>query len=145
VIDPQAGRLIELNRIELNKIGSECRMWGFEKLVWRSVKKGVRRDRKYAVQPRNVLATGVHLSQNLVGKSLQLRWDELRYYHYHGTASFNAELCRHLINISNNTPTDRQQPTTWFEDEPFVLDLSMQELTPSIKSFESEHIGNGGE
>jgi hypothetical protein len=73
-------------------------------------------------------------------------------------ASFNAELCRHLIDISNstnsnsssnngNTLADHQQPiSTWFEDEPFVLDLSMQELTASVKSFESEHIGaNGGD
>ncbi|XP_057981417.1 uncharacterized protein LOC131166839 [Malania oleifera] len=43
--------------------------WGMEKLVHRDVKKGVRRDKKYAMQPRNWYAMGVHMSQNLAGKT----------------------------------------------------------------------------
>ncbi|GFP83620.1 phosphoglucan water dikinase chloroplastic [Phtheirospermum japonicum] len=37
------------------------RKWGFEKLVYKDVKRGVRRDRKHAVQPRNMYATGEKL------------------------------------------------------------------------------------
>ena len=111
-------------------------MWGFEKLVFKSTKKGVRRDRKYAIQPRNVFATGVHLSQNLKGKSLQIRGDKVRYYHYHGTTSFNDEVCRDFINITLD-----HKDTIWFDKEPFNLDLSMHNLASTIKEFEIEQIG----
>ncbi|KAB2601742.1 hypothetical protein D8674_002747 [Pyrus ussuriensis x Pyrus communis] len=35
------------------------RKWGFEKLVYRDVKRGIHSDRKYAVQPHNVYAAGL--------------------------------------------------------------------------------------
>ena len=105
-------------------------------MVFKWAKKGVRRDRKYAIQPRNVLATGVHLSQNLRGKSFQIRGDKSRYYHYHGTTSFPSEVCRHFVNVS----LDHFEPIR-FENEPFSLDLSMHDLASSIKDFEIEQIG----
>ncbi|XP_027346191.1 galactan beta-1,4-galactosyltransferase GALS3-like isoform X2 [Abrus precatorius] len=49
--------------------GKTNRKWGFEKLVYRDSITGIRRDRKYAVQPRSLFATGVHMSQNLAGKT----------------------------------------------------------------------------
>ena len=62
-----------------------CRKWGFEKLVYKDSKKGIRRDRKYAVQPRSLYATGVHMSQNLAGKTTHKTEGKIMYYHYHGT------------------------------------------------------------
>ncbi|KAF0929576.1 hypothetical protein E2562_022398, partial [Oryza meyeriana var. granulata] len=45
------------------------REWGFEKLVFRNSITGVRRDRKYAIQARNAYSTGVHMSQNVYGRT----------------------------------------------------------------------------
>ncbi|KAE8783609.1 Galactan beta-1,4-galactosyltransferase GALS1 [Hordeum vulgare] len=45
------------------------REWGFEKFVFRNSITRVRRDRKYAIQARNAYATGVHMSQNVYGRS----------------------------------------------------------------------------
>ncbi|XP_019058227.1 PREDICTED: galactan beta-1,4-galactosyltransferase GALS3-like [Tarenaya hassleriana] len=63
------------------------RKWGIEKLAYRDVKKVHRRDRKYAVQPRSVYATGVHMSQNLEGKTTHKVEGKIRYFHYHGSIS----------------------------------------------------------
>ncbi|KAL2945157.1 Galactan beta-1 4-galactosyltransferase GALS1, partial [Bienertia sinuspersici] len=54
----------------------------------------IRRDRKYAIQARNVLATGVHMSENIIGKSLHRTENKLRYYHYHNSIQVKGEPCR---------------------------------------------------
>ncbi|XP_043698546.1 galactan beta-1,4-galactosyltransferase GALS3-like [Telopea speciosissima] len=111
--------------------GKTLRKWGFEKLVYKDVKRGVRRDRKYAVQPRNVYATGVHMSQNVAGKTQHKTEGRIRYFHYHGTIAQRREPCRQLVNATELT----------FEGTPYVLDDTMRRVAASIKRFELKTIG----
>ncbi|GMH24066.1 hypothetical protein Nepgr_025909 [Nepenthes gracilis] len=77
------------------------RKWGFEKLVYRDVKRGIRRDRKkYAVRPRDVFATGVHTLQNLQGKTTHKTQGQIKYFHYHGSIAERREPCRKLLKAS---------------------------------------------
>ncbi|GFZ06044.1 glycosyltransferase family protein [Actinidia rufa] len=111
--------------------GKSFRKWGFEKLVYRDVKRGIRRDRKYAVQPRNVFATGVHMSQNFAGKSTYKTEGRIKYYHYHGTISERREPCRQFLNAT----------TTTIDGIPYVMDTTMRGVAPSVKRFELKMIG----
>ncbi|GLT98894.1 hypothetical protein SLE2022_163690 [Rubroshorea leprosula] len=107
------------------------RKWGFEKLVYRDVKRGIRRDRKYAIQPRNVFATGVHMSQNLAGKTTHKTEGVIKYFHYHGTIAQRREPCRYLINSTEFT----------YEKTPYVLDTTLREVAGYVKKFELKMIG----
>lgn len=107
------------------------RKWGFEKLVYKDVKRGIRRDRKYAIQPRNAFATGVHMSQNVAGKTTHKTEGMIRYFHYHGTAAQRREPCRNLLNVTEIN----------FENNPYVLDTTMRDLAWSVKKFENQMIG----
>lgn len=110
------------------------RKWGFEKLVYRDVKRGLRRDRKYAIQPRNVYATGVHMSQNLGAgaKTTHKTEGRIKYFHYHGTIAQRREPCRNLVNSTDIN----------FESNPFVLDTTLRDLAGSVKKFELKMIGS---
>ncbi|CAA7014866.1 unnamed protein product [Microthlaspi erraticum] len=108
------------------------RKWGFEKLAYRDVKKVARRDRKYAVQPRNVYATGVHMSQNLQGKTYHKAEGKIRYFHYHGSISQRREPCRHLFNGTRIV----------FDNNPYVLDTTMRDIGLAVKTFEIRTIGD---
>ncbi|PPS09199.1 hypothetical protein GOBAR_AA11456 [Gossypium barbadense] len=110
------------------------RRWGFEKLVYRDVKRGIRRDRKYAIQPRNVYATGVHMSQNLGAgaKTTHKTEGRIKYFHYHGTIAQRREPCRNLVNSTDIN----------FESNPFVLDTTLRDLAGSVKKFELKMIGS---
>jgi len=112
------------------------REWGIEKLVFRDVKRGIRRDRKYAVQARNVYATGVHLSQNLFGKTQGKTEGKIRYYHYHNTISNRGVLCKEWVeqSMKNNI--------TLLGGTPYVYDGSMKAVAPLIKQFERLMIGS---
>lgn len=112
--------------------GRTVREWGFEKLVYRDVKRGVRRDRKYVVQPRNVLATGVHMSQNIVGRTQHKLEGRIKYFHYHGTVSERREPCRQLVN----------ETELYFERKPYVLDTSLRDEASAVKRFELRTIGS---
>ena len=107
-------------------------MWVFEKLVYRDVKRGVRRDRKYAIQPRNAFATGVHLSQNIAGRSLRKAESRITYFHYHGTIAERSDHCKVFVNDTTLT----------FEGTPYVLDPTLQQLAGSVKRFELKTIGS---
>ncbi|CAI0393684.1 unnamed protein product [Linum tenue] len=111
--------------------GRYYRKWGMEKLVYKDVKRGVRRDRKYAIQPRNVYATGVHMSQNLVGKTNHRTDGKVKYYHYHGSIAQRREPCKTLLNVSE----------TYFEKTPYVLDTTMRDVAWAVKKFELKMIG----
>ncbi|TKY72643.1 Domain of DUF23 [Spatholobus suberectus] len=112
--------------------GKTYRKWGFEKLVYRDSKKGIRRDRKYAVQPRSLYATGVHMSQNLAGKTTHKTEGKIMYYHYHGTIAERRESCKMLINSTELT----------YDKTPYVLDTTMRDIAGVIKKFELKMIGN---
>ncbi|KAB1221596.1 hypothetical protein CJ030_MR2G006844 [Morella rubra] len=112
--------------------GRTYRRWGFEKLVYRDVKKGIRRDRKYVVQPRNVYGTGVHMSQNLAGKTTHKTEGRIKYFHYHGTIAVRREPCRNLINSTELT----------FDKTPYVLDTTMRDVAGAVKRFELRTIGS---
>ncbi|CAM8924509.1 unnamed protein product [Rhodiola kirilowii] len=108
------------------------RKWGMEKLIFKDVKKGIRRDRKYAIQPRNVLASGVHMSQHIVGKTTHKTESRIKYFHYHGTIAERREPCRVLVNTSKTT----------LEDTPYVMDTTLRSVAGNVKKFEIRTIGN---
>ncbi|KAA8537157.1 hypothetical protein F0562_029617 [Nyssa sinensis] len=112
--------------------GKTFRKWGFEKLVFKDVKRGIRRDRKYAVQPRNVFATGVHMSQNTAGKTTHKTEGRIKYFHYHGTIAERREPCRQLVNTTEIT----------VDGIPYVMDTTMREAAGSVKRFELKMIGS---
>ncbi|RYR13324.1 hypothetical protein Ahy_B04g070382 isoform C [Arachis hypogaea] len=112
--------------------GKTYRKWGFEKLVYKDSKKGIRRDRKYAVQPRSLYATGVHMSQNLAGKTTHKTEGKIMYYHYHGTIAEKRESCKMLVNSTQLT----------YEKTPYVLDTTMRDIAGVIKKFELKMIGS---
>ncbi|KAI4332101.1 hypothetical protein L6164_017038 [Bauhinia variegata] len=108
------------------------RKWGFEKLVYRDSKRGIRRDRKYAVQPRALSATGVHMSQNLVGKTTHKTEGKIMYYHYHGTVAERRETCKMMLNTTE----------IYIDKNPYVLDTTMRDIAGVIKKFELKMIGS---
>ncbi|KAH7661972.1 hypothetical protein IHE45_15G099800 [Dioscorea alata] len=112
--------------------GKTSRMWGFEKLVYRDVKKGVRRDRKYAIQPRNVLATGVHMSQDVIGRTLHKLDGRIKYFHYHGTIAQRREPCRKFVNVTELV----------VESTPYVFDDTLRSIVGSVKRYEFKAIGS---
>ncbi|KAG8377181.1 hypothetical protein BUALT_Bualt08G0001400 [Buddleja alternifolia] len=111
------------------------RQWGMEKLVFRDSRTRIRRDRKYAIQARNAYATGVHMSENVVGGTLHRTETKIRYYHYHNTITVHEELCRNL------RPVSAKKGTTWLDKIPYVYDDNMRKLAPTIKQFERNTIG----
>ncbi|XP_044497738.1 galactan beta-1,4-galactosyltransferase GALS3-like [Mangifera indica] len=111
--------------------GKTERMWGFEKLVYQDVKRGIRKDRKYAIQPRNVYATGVHMSQNFKGRTNYKTEGKLKYYHYHGTIANRQEPCTTLVNETNYI----------FEKTPYILDTTLRTTAPAVRKFELKMIG----
>ncbi|KAJ6792354.1 uncharacterized protein M6B38_239150 [Iris pallida] len=112
--------------------GKNGRMWGMEKLVYRDVKRGIRRDRKYVIQPRNAFAAGVHLSQNFDGKTTHKTEGKIKYFHYHGTIANRKEPCREFVNATELT----------FEGTPYVRDDTLRKLAGSVKMFEAKKIGS---
>ncbi|KAH9623840.1 hypothetical protein KSS87_002413 [Heliosperma pusillum] len=116
----------------LKDAGKTNKQWGFEKLVYKNVKKVGRRDRKYAIQPRNVFATGVHISQNYQGNYLMRTGQLMKYYHYHGTIAQRRELCRRFDNGTYVVA----------DGIPYVQDTNMTSIAPLVKSFELETIGS---
>ncbi|KAG8385052.1 hypothetical protein BUALT_Bualt03G0001400 [Buddleja alternifolia] len=108
------------------------RKWGFEKLVYKDVKRGMRRDRKYGVQPRNVFATGVHMSQNTVGKTTHKTEGRIKYFHYHGTMSERREPCRQFVNSTQIA----------VDGIPYVMDTTMRNIAGAVKRFELKMIGS---
>lgn len=112
--------------------GKSHRRWGFEKLVYKDVKRGIRRDRKYAVQPRNVFATGVHMSQNTVGKTTHKTEGRIMYFHYHGTIAERREPCRRFVNTTAIT----------VDGIPYSKVTTMRNIAGSVKRFEHKMIGS---
>ncbi|KAK7386602.1 hypothetical protein VNO78_26936 [Psophocarpus tetragonolobus] len=112
--------------------GKTHRKWGFEKHVFRDSITGIRRDRKYAVQPRSLYATGVHMSQDLSGKTTHKTEGMIKYFHYHGTISERRESCKMMVNSTQVT----------YDKIPFVLDTTMRDIAGAIKKFELKMIGS---
>ncbi|XP_055834269.1 galactan beta-1,4-galactosyltransferase GALS1 isoform X2 [Solanum dulcamara] len=110
------------------------RQWGFEKLLFRDSRSKIRRDRKYAIQAKNAYATGVHMSENVVGGTLHQTETKIRYYHYHNSITVQEELCREFLPIS------AKHNITWFDKLPYEYDDNMKKLTQTIKDFERNTI-----
>ncbi|KAE9598688.1 putative Glycosyltransferase family 92 [Lupinus albus] len=110
--------------------GKTHRKWGIEKLIYKDVKKGIRRDRKYGVQPRSLFATGVHLSQNLEGKTTHKTQGIIKYFHYHGTIAETKESCKMFVNSTQVT----------YQKNPYELDTTMRDIAGVIKNFERNMI-----
>ncbi|KAI0529745.1 hypothetical protein KFK09_002303 [Dendrobium nobile] len=111
--------------------GRTHRMWGFEKLVYRDVKRGLHRNRKYAVQPRRAFSAGVHFSQNVDGKTLHSFDRRILYFHYHNTIDEPRDSCRQFLNASRVT----------IDDTPFVFDDTLRRVARRVKQFEFRVIG----
>lgn len=111
------------------------REWGFEKLVFRNSITGIRRDRKYAIQAKNAYATGVHMSQNVIGPTTHKTESLIRYYHYHDSINVLGEPCREFV------PMPSKGNVTWFEKVPYVYDDNMKRIADTIKKFEERTIG----
>ncbi|KAG2610978.1 galactan beta-1,4-galactosyltransferase GALS1-like [Panicum virgatum] len=112
------------------------REWGFEKLVFRNSITGVRRDRKYAIQARNAYTTGVHMSQNVIGRTSHKTESLIRYYHYHNSINVMGEPCREFV------PKPTNGSKVMFEGIPYVYDDNMKRLAGEIKRFEEAIIGS---
>lgn len=110
--------------------GQLDKKWGFEKLVYKNAK-NMRRDKKYAIQPKNVYATGVHTSENFDGKATRLPDKLMKYFHFHGTVAERQELCRQLL----------QDRSTTMQNVPYVLDTTLRLMGPLVKKFELDTIG----
>ncbi|RLN12563.1 hypothetical protein C2845_PM09G09850 [Panicum miliaceum] len=106
------------------------REWGFEKLVFRGSITGVRRDHKYAIQARNAYSTGVHMSQNVIGRTSHKTESLIRYYHYHNSINVMGEPCRIFV------PKPTNGSKVMFEGIPYVYDNNMKRLAGEIKRFE---------
>ncbi|XP_062222213.1 galactan beta-1,4-galactosyltransferase GALS1-like [Phragmites australis] len=112
------------------------REWGFEKLVFRNSVTKVRRDRKYAIQARNAYSAGVHMSQNVYGRTTHKTDNLIRYYHYHNSINVMGEPCREFV------PMPVNGSNTMFEGVPYVYDDNMKRLVGEIKRFEKETLGS---
>lgn len=110
------------------------REWGLEKLVFRNSITGIRRDRKYAIQARNAYATGVHMSENVIGPTTHKTESMIRYYHYHDSINILGEPCREFV------PMPTKGNVTWFEKVPYVYDDNMKRMVDTIKRFEEQTI-----
>ncbi|RCV22313.1 hypothetical protein SETIT_4G211400v2 [Setaria italica] len=110
--------------------------WGFEKLVFRNSITGVRRDRKYAIQAKNAYATGVHMSENVIGNTTHKTEHLIRYYHYHNTINVLDEVCREFV------PIPPKGGLTWSEKTPWYYDDSMKRVANAVREFERETIGD---
>ncbi|KAL5200553.1 hypothetical protein ABZP36_021756 [Zizania latifolia] len=111
------------------------REWGFEKLVFRNSITGVRRDRKYAIQARNAYSTGVHMSQNVYGRTTHKTESLIRYYHYHNSINVMGEPCQEFV------PKPTNGTKVMFEGIPYVYDDNLKRLTGEIRRFEKQTIG----
>ncbi|MQL68296.1 hypothetical protein Taro_000589 [Colocasia esculenta] len=109
--------------------------WGFEKLVFRNSITGIRRDRKYAIRAKNAFATGVHMSENVIGKALHKTETKIRYYHYHDSINILGEPCREFV------PMPAKGNLTWFEKIPYDYDDNLKRIADTIKLFEQQTIG----
>lgn len=107
------------------------RKWGFEKLVYRDSTTNIRRNKKYAVQPRSLYATGVHFSQHLAGKTYKTE-DRMKYFHYHGIIAKRRESCKIFATSTQVT----QAKIT------YVIDTTMRDIARVIKKFEFKMIGS---
>ncbi|PAN23246.1 hypothetical protein PAHAL_4G078600 [Panicum hallii] len=110
--------------------------WGFEKLVFRNSITGVRRDRKYAIQAKNAYATGVHMSENVIGNTTHKTEHLIRYYHYHNTINVLDEVCREFV------PIPPKGGLTWSEKTPWYYDDSMKRIADAVREFERKTIGD---
>lgn len=116
----------------LNDSTSPSDEWGFEKLVFREARTGIRRDRKYAIQAKYAYSTGVHMSENVTGNTTHDTEWMIRYFHYHNTITVSGELCRDIV------PDTAKINTTWRNELPYVYDDRMKQLAPVVKQHEQE-------
>ncbi|KAG0455714.1 hypothetical protein HPP92_023502 [Vanilla planifolia] len=112
------------------------REWGFEKLVFRNSITGLRRDRKYAIQAKNSFATGVHMSENVVGPTTHKTESMIRYYHYHNSINVLSEPCQVFVQMP------KRDDSTWHDNIPYLYDDNMKRLAAKIKRFEDQTIGD---
>lgn len=76
-------------------------------------------------------ATGVHMSENLVGKTTQKTEGRIKYFPYHGIISQRKDTCKLLVNSTKVT----------YDKTLYVLDTTtMRDIVAVIKKFEDRVI-----
>ncbi|KAK1260086.1 hypothetical protein QJS04_geneDACA001435 [Acorus gramineus] len=109
--------------------------WGFEKLVFQQTTRPPgHKDRKYAIQAKNAYATGVHMSQNVIGKTLHQTESKIRYYHYHNSINVMGEPCRDFFPIPKNGMEIRHNNIS------YIYDDTMKRKAGTVKAFEERMI-----
>ncbi|KAK1314082.1 hypothetical protein QJS10_CPA06g01660 [Acorus calamus] len=109
--------------------------WGFEKLVFQQTTRPPgHKDRKYAIQARNAYATGVHMSENIMGKSLHRTESKIRYYHYHNSINVMGEPCRDFL------PMPKRGKGIRHKGRSYVYDGTLKALARTVKDFEKRLI-----
>ncbi|XP_024525344.1 galactan beta-1,4-galactosyltransferase GALS1-like isoform X1 [Selaginella moellendorffii] len=111
------------------------RQWGFEKLVFINVQKSVRLDRKYVLRAPLADSAGVHLSENVRGKSLYSR-GQISYFHFHNTITEHQENCREFVKVPKNRTSK-----VWLNKIPYLYDDKLSTLADEVKQFELQTIG----
>ena len=79
-----------------------------------------------------MFATGVHMSQNVDGKTTHKTEGRIKYFHYHGTIAEKRESCKLLLNSTQ----------VFYDKTPYVMDTTMRDIAPIIKKFELRMIGS---
>eukprot|EP00252_Welwitschia_mirabilis_P011514 TRINITY_DN2577_c0_g1_i2.p1 TRINITY_DN2577_c0_g1~~TRINITY_DN2577_c0_g1_i2.p1 ORF type:complete len:124 (+),score=6.19 TRINITY_DN2577_c0_g1_i2:64-435(+) len=117
-----------------------CREWGLEKMVFMQEAQGKQKwERKYALQPKYAEATGVHLSEDIFGETLNTTDEKImRFYHFHGSTSQpTSDNCKDYIGTEK---VDRNGIVRHWGFS-LLFDPSLRNLVPSIKRFEMATIG----
>ncbi|XP_024525280.1 galactan beta-1,4-galactosyltransferase GALS1 [Selaginella moellendorffii] len=122
---------IDSNRTNLS------RQWGFEKLVFINVnvQKTLHLERKYVLRAPLADSAGVHLSQNIRGKSIYSK-DQISYYHFHNTISEHQENCREFVKVPKHKTSK-----VWLNKVPYLYDDRLSSLADKVKEFELQTIG----
>lgn len=123
------------------------RQWALEKLVYRRTqhtKLWGFENRKYAIQARYALSTGVHNSMDTLVPKGQSRQDtvlnedrKLTYNHYHHTIDNHGEICEKFVDPSLNlTKLETRGEWGWH-----VLDFGMSIFADAVREFENRTVG----
>lgn len=120
-------------------------LWAMEKLTYRRTQitetNGFM-DKKFAIQARYALSTGVHRSEDLMYSEQGLKLENatlyedwrLHYYHYHNTINHRQEVCEQFVDPSIRNATRLDNVVHEFDD-------TMVPLAAQVRDFELRTVG----
>ncbi|BBN02391.1 galactan beta-1,4-galactosyltransferase [Marchantia polymorpha subsp. ruderalis] len=125
--------------------GNMSSLWAMEKLTYRRTQitetNGFM-DKKFAIQARYALSTGVHRSEDLMYSEQGLKLENatlyedwrLHYYHYHNTINHRQEVCEQFVDPSIRNATRLDNVVHEFDD-------TMVPLAAQVRDFELRTVG----